>query len=417
MLTIQGNQQTTLCDNLSRREFLRLGALGLGGLTLTDLLGLQARGQAKTTPKAVIMIYLYGGMPHLDMYDMKPKAPAEFRGEFKSIPTNVPGLDICELMPLQAKIADKLAVVRNWEGHGGHNPHELLTGGKENEPRPAFGSVVSRLHGAIRHGVPQYIATSNGVKGPASYAGKANEACIANGDLMKNLTLGVPLEQLADRKSLMKSFDTLRQDLDATGGMAGLDALNARALEMVTTNRVRDALDLNKEPEPVRAKYGRHTNWLQARRLVEAGVSVVSLEGQGDWDTHENNFTVMRRLMPEYDRAVYALITDLYERGLDKDVALVVWSEFGRTPKINGKAGRDHWQTGSVLMSGGGFKTGQFIGATDSRGEKVVGVPYRASHVHATLYSHLGIDPSATIPDFTGRPRYLVDDPKTIVEL
>ncbi|MGE3808058.1 MAG: DUF1501 domain-containing protein [Gemmataceae bacterium] len=154
-----------------------------------------------------------------------------------------------------------------------------------------------------------------------------------------------------------------------------------------------------------------------ARRLVEAGVSCVTLSGHGDWDTHENNFTVMRRLMPQLDQAVHALVTDLCERGLDKDVALVVWSEFGRTPKINNKAGRDHWPAGSVLMAGGGFKTGQAIGTTDSQGGRPTTVPYSSASVLATLYQHLGIDPATTLPDFSGRPMYLLDDRRVITEL
>jgi uncharacterized protein (DUF1501 family) len=213
----------------------------------------------------------------------------------------------------------------------------------------------------------------------------------------------------------LQSFDTLQRNLDNQIG--GMDALTARAMEMISSNQVRDALDLTKEPENVRAKYGKASNWLMARRLVEAGVSVVSLSGAGDWDTHENNFTVMRRLMPEYDQAVHALVTDLHEHGLDQDVALVIWSEFGRTPKINNKAGRDHFPTGSVLMAGGGFKRGQVVGATDSRAERSTSVPYRAANVLATLYAHLGIDPATTLPDHNGRPMYLLDDRREIAEL
>jgi hypothetical protein len=318
-------------------------------------------------------------------------------------------------MPLQAKIADKLAIIRNWEGHGGHNPLELLTGVPEGGKRPAFGSVVSKFRGAVRDGMPQYVAM--GLNGPSAYLGKAHEPFVPNGDLMKNLKLDMPAEQLADRKSLLGSFDTLRRDLDASGGMAGLDAINARALEMIASSKVRDALDITKEPEHVRAKYGKATSWLTARRLVEAGVSMVSLSGMGDWDTHENNFPVMRRLMPDLDQAVSALVTDLHERGLDQDVALVVWSEFGRTPKINDKAGRDHFPTGSVLMAGGGLRMGQVIGGTDARGERSTSVPYRASNVLATLYHVLGIDPGLTLPDFTGRPMYLLDDRRLVGEL
>lgn len=412
MLTIWGRNRVTSCDGVSRRQFLRLGALGAGSLCLGNLLPARAES---ARPKSVIMIYLYGGMPHLDMYDMKPNAPADIRGEFKPIHSNVPGLDMCELMPKQAQLADKLAILRNWEGRGGHNPLELYTGVPEGNKYPAFGSVVSRLRGSVRDGMPQYVAGNNGH--PTAYLGKAHEPFIPNGDLMKNLKLNVSSDELTDRQSLLKSFDTLRRDLDSTGNMAGMDALNARAIDMISSSKVRDAVDISKEPESVRAKYGKSSNWLMARRLVEAGVSVVSLSGMGDWDTHENNFTVMKRLMPEYDQAVSALVTDLHERGLDQDVALVVWSEFGRTPKINDKAGRDHYPVGSVLMAGGGFKRGQTIGTTDGRGEKTTAVPYRCSNVLATMYQHLGIDPATTLPDLTGRPVHLLDERRVISEL
>lgn len=415
MLTIFGNKQTTGCDGVSRRQFLRVGALGMGGLCLTDLLAIQARatGTAAARKKSVIMIYLYGGMPHLDMYDMKPAAPTEIRGEFRPIPTNVTGINICELMPKQATITDKLAIVRNWEGRGGHNPLELLTGVPEGGKRPAFGSIVSRLRGAIQDGMPQYVAS--GLNGPTAYLGRAYEPFVPNGELMKNLRLNVSLERLADRRALLQSFDSLQSNLDAN--LSDMDAFTTRALAMITSNQVRDALDVSKESAETRAKYGKASNWLMARRLVEAGVAVVSLSGAGDWDTHENNFPVMRRLMPDYDQAVHALVTDLSERGLDRDVAVVVWSEFGRTPRINNKAGRDHFPTGSVLLAGGGFKRGQAIGATDSRADHSTSVPYRATHVLSTLYHHLGIDPATTLPDHNGRPMYLLDDRRVISEL
>jgi hypothetical protein len=423
MLTFWGRKQTSTYAGVSRREFLRIGTLGLGGLSIADLLRLEAQGSidAHRSKKAVIMVYLYGGMPQQDMYDMKPEAPAELRGEFKPIQTTVPGIQVCELLPKHAAIMDKLAIIRNWEGRGGHDSHELVSGYvvQAGEMRPAFGSVVSRLRGAIVDGMPQYVATNKYVAGITSYLGKAHEPFMPSGDMMKNLTLNVPADQLADRKTLLQSFDTLQRNLvTANESMSGIDALTARALDMVTSNKVRDALDISGEMQTVRARYGKSTSWLQALRLVESGVSVVSLDGGLDsFDTHEKNYPRLRKLLPDLDEKIHALVTDLHERGLERDVTLVVWSEFGRTPKINNLAGRDHHPTGSVLMAGGGLKMGQAIGATDANADKVIGTPYRATHVLATLYGVLGIDPATTLPDFSNRPMYLLDDRQTIKEL
>jgi hypothetical protein len=423
MLTIWGRKQTRSCDGVTRREFLKIGSLALGGLGLIDLLRLQARAGsgARRTKKAVIMIYHYGGMPQQDMFDLKPDAPAEIRGEFKPIQTRVPGLQVCELLPKHAALMDKLAIVRNWEGRGGHDANELVSGHvvRAGDMRPAFGSAVSRLRGAVLDGIPQYVATNKFVSGTPAYLGKSHEPFLPGGDLMKDLTLGVPADRLDDRQALLRSFDTLRRELvTASDGMAGLDDLTARALDMVASNKVRDALDVSREPQAVRARYGPAAGWLQARRLVEAGVSVVSLEGGvGSFDTHEQNYPRLRKMLPDLDRRVHALVTDLHERGLDQDVAVVMWSEFGRTPRINIRGGRDHHAAGSVLFAGGGLKMGQAVGATDAHADKVVGVPYRAASVLATLYGVLGIDPAHALPDLNNRPMHLLDDPRKIAEL
>jgi uncharacterized protein (DUF1501 family) len=430
----------------SRREFLRIGALGLGGLSLADLLRLKAQGapEAKTSPRAVIMVYLCGAPSHIDTYDMKPEAPAEYRGEFKPIRTNVPGMDICELMPLQAKIADKLAIVRNLRvlATDTHMPEELLSGfpfGPEGGPaslkpglRPTFGSVVSKLHQSNGSNLPPYVTLDMG-RMPHGYArplslepaflGQAHQPfdpSSPGGIANLGLAPGTTLDRLAERKKLLGDFDELRRDLEySRGTFAGMDAFAAQALDIISSPRVRDAFDVGKEPDKVRARYGTHSRFLQARRLVEAGVKVVTVLAPGYWDTHANNFQSLRQLLPALDQAIYTLVTDLHERGLDREVAVVVWGEYGRTPKVNGNAGRDHWpQASFALVAGGGFKMGQVIGGTSPRGERPVGNSYIPQNVLATLYREMfGIDPATTLPDHSGRPVFLLDERESITEL
>jgi hypothetical protein len=437
MLTFWGSKQR-LCDGLSRRDFLKVGALTVGGLTLADVLRGRARaaGGAGSPGKAVIMVYLNGGPSHIDLYDMKPDAPAEYRGEFKPIRTNVPGLDICELMPLQAKIADKLAVIRNMKfEQQGHTSTELDTGFVRGD-RPAIGSIVSKLRSdaGIRNGMPPYVylGDANHVGRPG-FLGKGHEAYIP-GERAMNLGLGrdMSLDRLGERRRLVESFDALRRDVDdARGSIAGMDAFTAQALEMITSNKARDAFDVTREPEPVRERYGKGTEFLQARRLIEAGVPVVTLTPRnrtpgpmcnGEWDHHDHIFRCLRTVVPQLDRSVHALVTDLHERGLAKDVAVVVWGEMGRTPRVGTQrdttGGRDHWpQAGFALLAGGGLTTGQVIGATDARGESPKGRPYTPQNVLATLYHVLGIDPATTLPDHQGRPVYLLDDREKVAEL
>jgi hypothetical protein len=438
MLTICGRSAGTFCDGMTRRGFLKVGALAVGGLTLADLLRLRANGalRAGSPHKAVIMVYLNGGPSHIDLYDLKPDAPTEYRGEFKPIRTNVPGFDICELMPLQAKIADKLAIVRNMQfRQQGHTPPELYTGFVQGD-RPSIGSVVSKLRAdaAIRDGLPPYVYLGDAnYVGRPGFLGKAHEAYIP-GPRAANLGLAreMTLDRLADRRQLLRAFDDLRRDLDdARGSLAGADAFTSQALEMITTDKARDAFDIGKEPESVRARYGAGTEFLQARRLVEAGVPIVTLTPRnrkpgekcnGEWDHHDHIFRCLRAVVPQLDRSIHALVTDLHERGLAGDVAVVVWGEMGRTPRVGAQrgttGGRDHWpQAGFALLAGGGLQTGQVVGATDPRGERPKGRPYTPQNVLATLYHVLGIDPATTLPDHQGRPVYLLDDRDKVAEL
>jgi hypothetical protein len=446
MLTFWRAKTHGFCDGISRRHFLKVGALAMGGLSLADLLRLKSHGatRAEGGAKAVIMIYLPGGPSHIDMYDMKPDAPVEIAGEFKPIRTNVPGLDICELMPLQAKIADKLAVIRGFKMRGGHNGDEMTTGFPTGDKRPAFGSVVSRVQGAATKAIPPYVSLNvfsnlEYFEQPA-YLGQAHKPFSPSGPDMANLRLHkeMTLDRLADRRTLLGSFDSLRRDLDdAKGILAGYDGFTAQALDMIASPKARAAFDLSQEPDKVRAKYGPGSNhFLLARRLVEGGVRVVSLSGGwinedssgstnlSNWDTHKDNFITLRRQLPRLDRALYALITDLHERGLAQDVAILVCGEMGRSPRIGVStgaqafsSGRDHWPTGFALFAGGGLRTGQVVGATDRLGERSKGLPYTPQNVLATLYDVLGIDPAMTFLDYNGRPQYVLEDREKIAEL
>lgn len=445
------------CDGVSRRDFLRIGALGMTGLTLADLLRLRASGAipAEASHKSVIMIYLPGGPSHIDRYDLKPDAPVEYRGEFRPIQTNVPGMQICELLPLQARLADKFAIVRGIRTQGNHDPTELLTGIPAaasgqigNVRRPAFGCVISKLRGTDGP-VPPYVSVSDhrllrsydDPEEPA-YLGAAHRPFSAIGPVMQNLSLNSQVSRacLQERQGLLRSFDNLRQHLDTHDqALQGVASYQKRALEMIASSKVRDALDLGRETLKVRDRYGdAGTDLLRARRLVEAGVTVVSVAARfhqrvehdpGGWDTHANNFKIMRAKLPLYDRAVSALLSDLCDRGLDRDVAVVIWGEFGREPRVSVDKGacethklcdpgRGHWpEAGFALVAGGGLKMGQVVGETDRRAERSKGRPFTASSVLATLYQVLGIDPATTFPDHSGRPMYLLDHREPIQEL
>ncbi|HEY7424894.1 MAG TPA: DUF1501 domain-containing protein [Gemmataceae bacterium] len=447
MLTFWGRKQR-FCDNLHRREFLRLGALGLGGLTLADLLRLEARGETKEQGrgKSVIYIVLGGGPSHIDMYDLKPDAPAEYRGPFKPIATRLPGVQICELMPLQAAMMDQLALLRGIRSvENDHFLSEVYTGlPRTAGHRPAFGSIVSRL-ADNRSPLPTYVSLDRPTTGQFEfekphYAGAGYAPFRPFGDALEDLNPVKSLERLQDRKSLLTAFDTMRRDLDQTDTLRGLDAFQARALDLITAPKVRDAFDLSKEPDRLLSTYGHKAgkythqtaknilyDWdgkrfLLARRLVEAGVRVVTLR-LNEWDHHGGSqsdiFGSLRRMLPLLDRSVCALLNDLRDRGLDKDVLVVVLGEFGRTPKIEPEGpGRGHWaEAGCAVFYGGGLRMGQVIGETDSRAERAKSGSINFQNIISTVYHVLGIDPATALPDFSGRPQYLLDDREPIQAL
>jgi hypothetical protein len=429
MLTFLGQRQT-FCDGLHRRNFLKLGAFG-AGLTLADQLRLSAHaaptGSTSKPMKSAIMIYLPGGPSHMDMYDLKPEAPAEFRGEFKPIKTNVPGIDICEHFPMQAKMMDKLSVVRSLVANDEHSDSYVMTGYTEQVNRtavqgqhPSFGSVVSKLRSGHSDIPPFVTLRGMSIGNEPGFLGISHRAFSPDGPGLSNLKRanGLTADGMDDRKNLLASFDTIRRDVDKGTTMAGLDAFTGRAFDMIASGTVHKALDLKHEDPRSLDRYKNVEQFLKARRLIEAGVGCVTLS-YGGWDTHSSNFKTLKKQLPELDRGIANLIQDLHDRGMEDDVVTVVWGEFGRTPKINmSDAGRDHWSPAmSALVAGGGMKMGQVVGSTSARGEHPKERPYKVPSLLATLYQAVGIDPGMTFPNGTGRPMYVLDERQPVTEL
>lgn len=434
--------KSAFCDGMSRRTFLQVGGLAMGSLTLPDLLRAESVAGRGRSHKSLIMIFLSGGPPHQDMVDLKMEAPAEIRGEFRPIDTNVPGIQICEHLPRLARMTDKLAIVRSLVGsEGRHAAFQCLTGWPEaRQPAggwPSLGAAVSKIHGPVRLGTPPFISLTPRMKGSGwadpgqpGFVGQAHAPFTPNADGQANLLLqGITVNDLTNRQHLVSQLDRLRREVDANGALAGVDAYYEQAFAVLTSSRLAEALDVEREDPRVRDRYGRgspdpagygdagpllNDYFLAARRLVEAGVRVVSLAyGRWDWHgrPHGTNFENARDHLPALDQGLSALLEDLEQRGLSDDVSVVVWGEFGRTPRINKNGGRDHWpNVACALLAGGGMRTGQVIGATNRLGEHPVERPVHFQEVFATLYHQLGIDTDhVTVNDLHGRPRFLVD--------
>ena len=447
MLTILG-QKTRYCDGVSRR-FLKIGGLAMGtvgGMNLSTLMRAQAASGVRSSNKAVINIFLGGGPPHQDMWEIKTDAPREIRGEFSPIDTSVPGIQIGECFPKLAAIMDRLVVVRSVVGNSGaHDAFQCLTGWDRRSiesigGRPAIGSVLAKVFGPKDPGIPACVALAEQTRhvpwsepGGPGFLGSAYQPFRPNGGGMDDLTLnGVTLDRLEDRRALLTSLDGIKREVDASGMMDGMDSFTRAAFGVLTGSKLADALDLSKEPEEVRARYGDgkpykyqydgaptcNEHILLARRLVEAGVRSVTLSF-GRWDSHGANFDLVRDHGGKLDQAVSALVLDLEERGMLDDVTILVWGEFGRTPRINDGAGRDHWpQVSCALMAGGGMRTGQAIGATNRLGEYAAVRPVNVQEIIATAYHNLGIDVmNTTLQDPTGRPQFLVDIREPMREL
>jgi hypothetical protein len=425
MLRFHGSSHT-LCDGLSRRNFLQIGAFG--SLTLAGLLEARAHAAKSnvklTSNKSAIMIYLPGGPSHMDMYDLKPEAPVEYRGEFNPIATNVPGIQICEHFPLQAKMMDKLSAVRSIVSVNEHSDTMVMTGYSDQINRvqghPSFGSVVSKLRTNADVTMPSFVSLRNMSRGTEpGFLGVAHRPFVPSGAGMNNLRLptGIDADRVTQRRSLLEGFDSVRREIDATGTMEGLDAFTGRAFDIVLSGNVRKALDLTEEDAATRERYKGIEGFLTARRLVEAGAGVVTLS-YGGWDTHGANFKTLAKQLPMVDRAIASLVQDLHDRGLSNDVSVVMWGEFGRTPKINNGAGRDHWpQVMSAMVAGGGMRMGQMVGTSSERGERPKDRPTTPSQVLSTIYHAMGIDPSMTFLNGSGRPMHILDDRQPLSEL
>ena len=421
MLKIRFGSSAGYCDGATRRSFLKLGAMTIGGLTLVDLLRAEAAAGVGSSQKAIINVHLNGGPSHQDMFDLKPQAPAEFRGDFNPIATNVPGIEICEHFPSLAKLADRFAIIRSLVGSAGeHSNHQTHSAYRTRDlqnagGRPALGSVVAKMFGEGQEGAPAFISYNGGSPG---YLGPVYKPYAPSGNNLR-LTRGLTAERLGDRTNLLGSLDRIRRDVDESGQMEALDSFTQRAVSVVTSGKVADALDRSKIDKSDEARYGRDAlPFLTARRLVEAGVRVVTFSW-GGWDTHAGNFVSLRRQLPKLDQGLASLLGDLADRGLDKDVTVIVWGEFGRTPRVNKTAGRDHWpQVMAAFLAGGGMRTGQVIGASTKYAEHAKDRPVHVQEVFSTLYHNLGIDPRTTqLFDTAGRPQYLLENREPIAEL
>lgn len=443
------------CDGLSRRSFLQLGVAGMASLGLPGLLRARAASSGRKNT-SVILIWLDGGPGHMDLYDMKPEAPAEYRGIWKPIRTRVPGFDITELFPRQAKITDKFSMVRSLQVNSGDHfagGHRMLTGkdmgvsGANNAGKfPSIGAVVNRELGPRKPGMPGYVglpyAMSIGLRpgyfgghflgsqhNPFETGGDPSAASFQVNNL--NLASGLTVSRLEDRRSLVRHFDTARRAIDGLPETRAMDRFAREAFDFVSGPAARRAFDIGKEDPRLRETYGM-TSWgqstLLARRLVEAGSTFVTVH-LGGWDHHWDLQKGMENYLPKVDALVSGLFTDLADRGMLDSTLVMLCGEFSRTPKMNdggnggaprsmGTPGRDHWGDAMFcLMGGGGVRGGQVIGSTDRLGQRPATRPLQPTHVHATMYQVLGIDLKLHLTDPTGRPVPICDDPTPIHEL
>lgn len=465
--SLGGRLREGLCVS-SRRNFLKAGFAGLAGLSLPDLLRMQAHGKATTTGKSVILLWMTGGPSHIDTWDPKPDRPAENRGPFGVIDTKLPGVKICEHLPKMAQRLDKVTLIRSVDcAKSNHEPNRVIqSGNREGEPRlnpkghlyPAIGSIVAKHHGANHPSMPAYATfmKSRSHVAFAGHLGQAYDPFVANaaaklpiydlvgkdsGNLSEARAFKMPeevsFERLDERSRLLKQFDSFQREADVSGTMAGMDRFHQQAVDILIGRRMQDALDIGKEPEAVRAKYGKHL-WCQqallARRMIEAGSAFVTIDlsyhtASGTWDNHGDNIPPyggiskgLKPLLPLFDHLYTTLLDDLESKGLLDRVLVIAMGEFGRTPRMGTQGstdGRDHWPVVmSMALAGGGMRHGQVIGSTEADGGNIKSRPVTPGDLAATIYSHFGVPLDTTYPDDTGRPRNVVEENgKPIAEL
>jgi hypothetical protein len=419
------------CDGVDRRSFLKVGGLAMGGLSLPGILHAE-QAQGRRSNKSVIMVYLSGGLSHHDSFDLKPNAPAEIRGEFRPIATNVAGTRICEYLPRLSRMMDKIAIVRSLVGlNDEHTSHQTITGFpmsvSQREGKPNACSAISRVLGTRSEVLPAYVDLfptmqhkPYNIPGPG-FAGPAHGGARMESENLSLLRLrDLQPTEFQNRQALLRTMDGLRRGLDGLP-VDRMQVSYRQAFEVLASSRLVEAMDLTKEPVATRQRYGSSSSTHQgdgaplwndqfiiARRLVEAGVRCVTV-AYGFWDTHGNNFGHLRGNLPIFDRGIAALIDDLHTRGLSDDTTLIVWGEFGRTPRINRDAGRDHWApVNGVLLAGGGMPTGQVVGSSDAFGAYAADRPVHYRDILATVYRNMGIDPHSMIRDPLDRPIHLL---------
>jgi hypothetical protein len=433
MFLLQGSRTRTDCDGASRRDFLRIGALGATGLMLPDLLRLRASAKEAgkaTKSTSVVWLWLGGGPTHVETFDPKMSAPAEFRSAVGAVKTNVPGIEIGGVFPKMARSADKFAFVRSFahgnSGHGG-GTHWVMTGydfppADNGQPpiKPGLGSILSRYRGANNPatGLPNYVRLGGILGDGPAWLGTSFAPFDTSGNSRSNMDMKVALDRLSDRRSLLKSFDTIDRKVDRTGLLNGLDSFESQAFDLILS-RAREVFDIRREDPRTRDHYGPNLGeqLLMARRLCEAGVGFVTLHF-GGWDMHGQIKSSMESLGPQVDRAVAAFVEDCHQKGLDKDILLVITGEFGRTPRINGSAGRDHWAPLSTLaLAGGGLKMGQVVGQSSEKAEIPKSTPITPQDLMATVFHVLGIPHDLHYKDQAGRPTGMIDGGKPIAEL
>ncbi|HLJ94994.1 MAG TPA: DUF1501 domain-containing protein [Gemmataceae bacterium] len=433
MLNLWGSRLGANCDGTTRRDFLKIGALGMGGLLLPELLRARAATTAAglaTKNRSVIWLWLGGGPTQVETFDPKMTAPVEYRSTVGAVKTNVPGIEIGGLFPKIAQVADKMAFVRSFahtnSGHGG-GTHWVMTGydfppadNNQAPVKPGLGSILARMRGPNnpQTGLPTYVRINHIYGDGPAWLGPSYAPFDSGGNARTNMNLHVTLDRLSDRRSLLKTFDTIDRSIDKSGLLHGLDSFEGQAFDLILS-RAREVFDIKREDPRIRDQYGPGLGeqLLLARRLCEAGVGFVTIH-YGGWDMHSDIAKSMHSTVPPLDRAVAALVEDLAIRGLDQEVLLVISGEFGRTPRINGTAGRDHWAPLSTLaFAGGGLKMGQVIGQSSEKAEVPKSRPITPQDLAATIFQVLGLPLDQHFTDPSGRPVAMIDGGKPIAEL